>query len=360
MLVDDESPARERLRGMLAAFDDVEVVGEAEDGEEATRSIPAARPDIVFLDIEMPGRTGLEVAAALPPPRPRIVFCTAYDQYAIAAFEQHAVDYLLKPLRQERLARSLESVRAALVEEGRRRREADEAREVQAHLFPCSPPRLETLDYAGRCRPAREVGGDYYDFLPLGPLALGIAVGDVSGKGLFAGLLMASLQARLQGAAVARGRAVGPALSDVNEILHATTASRHYVTLLYGVYDAATRELTYANAGHPPLLVFRPGEPPQRLVAQGPPLGAFTETEYPASTVSLSEGDVLVGFTDGVTEAADPSGAEFGEGRIQAVVEAHLALDAAGLRDRIFLELDGFCDHRAQEDDQTIVVAKVR
>ncbi|HKQ61531.1 MAG TPA: response regulator, partial [Candidatus Polarisedimenticolaceae bacterium] len=114
VVVDDEAPARERLRGMLAEFADVAVVGEAGDGVEALETIARTQPDLIFLDIEMPGTSGLQLATALPPPRPRIVFCTAYDAYAVDAFEQNALDYVLKPLTRERLARALERARQTL------------------------------------------------------------------------------------------------------------------------------------------------------------------------------------------------------------------------------------------------------
>lgn len=108
LIVDDEEPARERLRQLLAAIPAVGVVGEAADGEEAMRRIAELRPDVVLLDIQMPGPSGLEVAACLPGPRPKIIFCTAFDQYAVSAFELHAVDYLLKPVNRIRLARAIE------------------------------------------------------------------------------------------------------------------------------------------------------------------------------------------------------------------------------------------------------------
>ena len=111
MLVDDEQAARERLRQMLGAIPGIEIVGEAADGEQAIERIVELRPDLVLLDIQMPGCTGLEVAACLPTPRPGIIFCTAFDQYAVDAFELHAVDYLLKPVNRVRLARAIERVR---------------------------------------------------------------------------------------------------------------------------------------------------------------------------------------------------------------------------------------------------------
>jgi two-component system LytT family response regulator len=112
LLVDDEELARTRLRRLLAAFDDVAVVGEARDGEEALQRIVELRPQVVFLDIEMPGANGLEVVRSVAAPRPKIVFCTGYDQYAVEAFELHAADYLLKPVTRARLARSIERLRA--------------------------------------------------------------------------------------------------------------------------------------------------------------------------------------------------------------------------------------------------------
>jgi two-component system LytT family response regulator len=110
LLVDDEQLARERLRRMLAAYDRLEIVDEAEDGEQAIEKILDLRPELVFLDIQMPGCSGLEVAASLPSPRPKIIFCTAYDEYAVDAFELHAVDYLLKPVNRARLGKALERV----------------------------------------------------------------------------------------------------------------------------------------------------------------------------------------------------------------------------------------------------------
>lgn len=111
LIVDDERPARERLRRLLAGIEGVEVVGEAEDGGDAIEKIGELRPGLIFLDIQMPGCSGLELAASLPAPRPRIVFCTAFDQHAVDAFELHAVDYLLKPVSLARLEKAVERAR---------------------------------------------------------------------------------------------------------------------------------------------------------------------------------------------------------------------------------------------------------
>src|SRR5262245_17883951 len=197
LVVDDEEPARERL-GRLLSGCGVEVVAEAADGHEALTRIDELAPDLVFLDIQMPGLSGLDVARNLRPPRPRVVFCTAFDRFAIDAFEHHAVDYLLKPVNRDRLARTVTRVSDEIQEQRRLAREQDEAVRTQARLLPTSAPSVPGLDCAGACRPAHGVSGDYYDFLTLGPTRVGVALGDVSGKGTFAGLLGAALQARLQ------------------------------------------------------------------------------------------------------------------------------------------------------------------
>lgn len=113
LIADDEAPARARLRQMLATYSDIEVVGDASTGVEAMEMVAQARPDVLLLDIQMPGATGIDVAASLSPPRPHIIFCTAYDQYAVDAFELAATDYLLKPISRTRLAKALDRARAA-------------------------------------------------------------------------------------------------------------------------------------------------------------------------------------------------------------------------------------------------------
>lgn len=118
LLIDDEQPARERLRQLLAAHGDVEIVGEAEDGVQAAERIAELAPDLVLLDIQMPGASGLDVAASLGTPRPAVIFCTAFDQYAVDAFELSALDYLLKPVNRARLAASLDRVRVARRDQG--------------------------------------------------------------------------------------------------------------------------------------------------------------------------------------------------------------------------------------------------
>ena len=152
VLVDDERPARDRLRQLLAAHPDVEIVAEAEDGLQAAERIAALTPDVVFLDIQMPGASGLDVAASLGQPRPAVIFCTAFDQYAVDAFELSAVDYLLKPINRARLAASLDRVRQATAP-----RERDRALDAATHAHRPATRFLAKRGTRFRIVPAGEV-----------------------------------------------------------------------------------------------------------------------------------------------------------------------------------------------------------
>jgi sigma-B regulation protein RsbU (phosphoserine phosphatase) len=360
LLVDDEKPARERLRQMLASFEDVEVIAEAVDGEEAIEKSATFSPDLVFLDIQMPGRNGLDVAASLSAPRPHVIFCTAFDQYAIEAFDIHAVDYLLKPVNRSRLAKAVSRVRESLTRMAVMDRDLQSAGEVQARLFPQTLPTVPGLDYQVFSRPARTVNGDYYDFLPLKDGKLAIALGDVSGKGIPAGLLMASLQGRVQSHAPLRGEGVGTLVTDLNRMMSVSTDSKSYVTFFYAVYDSTRHSLAYVNAGHNPPLLFRPGlEEPVRLSTGGMVIGLFTEAEYSQETIRLEPSDVLVCYTDGISEAANLDGEEFGESRLSRLVSSHREKNASGILEALMNELSGFVDGTTQQDDQTALVVKV-
>lgn len=362
LLVDDEEPARDRLERILSGFEEIEIVGTAGDGEEALRKISDTVPDLVFLDIDMPGKTGMQVAASLEPPRPRIIFCTAYDEYAISAFEHHAVDYLLKPLSRDRLARTLHRVRESMAEPVRLRREMEHASQAQIRLL--LPPSIpgEGLDVCGGFRPARELSGDYYDFLPQAGGRLGIAVGDISGKGLYAGLLMASLQARVQSLASVKGNDLGGLMAELNDAVHSSTDSNRYATLFYGRHDPASGDLKYVNAGHEPPMLFHsgtPAEPPRYLESTGIAVGLMGGSTYQEETARLVSGDLLLAFTDGLVEAANGDGEEFGRPRIQAYVARQREDSARQLRDGLLNEVLRFQGAHPQRDDITVVAVRV-
>jgi len=361
LLVDDEIPARLRLRGMLEPIEDLEIVGEAGDGVEAVERIAATRPDLVFLDIEMPGMNGMEVAAVLSPPRPTVVFCTAYDQYAIEAFEHHATDYLLKPVNRARLEATVDRVRQTLRGQLELRREMDDASRTQERLMPRCPPGLETLDYTGTCIPARGIGGDLYDFLPLGDGAVGLTLADVSGKGVFAGLLMAGLQGRIQAIAPGYAGTLGEMIGEINRQTHASIEPNRYATLFYGRYDDRTRELTYVNAGHLPPIVLRGADDEVLpLAATGTVVGMLPDVRYREERLTLMPGDRICIYTDGLTETVDQDGREFGFDRLVASMKQNAGLAAERLAEAILAEVRRFACGAEPVDDLTLIVGQVR
>lgn len=358
LVVDDEEPARERL-GRLLSGCGVDVVAEAADGREALSRIDELAPDLVFLDIQMPGLSGLDVAASLRPPRPRVVFCTAFDRFAIDAFEHHAVDYLLKPVNRDRLARTVTRVSDEIQEQRRLAHDQAEAVRTQARLLPADSSRVQGLDCAGACRAASGVSGDYYDFLPLGPDRVGVALGDVSGKGTYAGLLGAALQARLQTLAAQGAGAPAQLLGDLNRLTVGTMEGNRFATLFLAVYDGQQKTLAYASAGHPPALLIRPDRVFEELGASGPAIGWSSSATFVERVIAVEPGDVLVVSSDGITEASDPSGQFFGVDGLAEAVRAIPRQAPRDIVDHVFSAVERFSAGQPPEDDRTLVVARV-
>ncbi len=237
-------------------------------------------------------------------------------------------------------------------------RELEIAREVQERLFPQKYPAVPGLDYAGHCRPAQGVGGDYYDFVEVPGGAFGIAIGDISGKGIPAALLMASLQASLRGQAITGPTDLAALMNNMNRLIFDTSPSNRYATFFYGQYNPQSRIFTYVNGGHNAPMVCRNGDV-IRLEDGGPPVGLFSAASYSQSTVELHPGDVLVGFTDGISEAMNHADDEFGEERMIPVIEEGRTLSANVIIDRLFVAADVFADGAPQHDDMTAIVVRV-
>ena len=360
VVVDDEEPARVRLRALLDAVPDIDVVAEASDGESALAVTAHERPDLLFLDIEMPGRTGMEVAAALSPPRPEVVFCTAYDQYAVDAFEHHAAAYLLKPVRSDRLHAAVEHVRDTLTQRRLVVHDLDDASSTQARLFPAGSRIGRPVDAAGAYRGAREVAGDYYDFLDVGPSTTVVAIGDVAGKGLPAALLMANVQAHVQ--ALAPTHADDPAglAAALDRSLSGSLADNRYVTLLLAIVDADRRELRWVNAGHVPGQLLRPDGSIERLTATGTAVGLLPGTTWTSARTPFGPGDVLLLCTDGIVEATSADGADWNLDGVAAVARGVRDGDAASIRDAVLDAWERRLAGRPAADDATVVVARVR
>ena len=251
----------------------------------------------------------------------------------------------------ERMALQLEAERRAA-------HESDMARQVQARLLPQRTLPMKTLDYAGRCVQARAVGGDYYDFLNLGEHRIALALADVSGKGMPAALLMASLQAALRTHCTAGLKDPGAIMRQVNRLLYESTAPQHFATLFLAEYDDNSQRLRFVNCGHNPPVLLKSDGSVQRLAATACVLGMFPDWECAVAEIELGTGDLLALFTDGITEATDARENEFGEERlIAALGEFRNRLAAETLETVIHLVQEfGGSD---QADDLTLIVARV-
>ncbi|HXZ18361.1 MAG TPA: PP2C family protein-serine/threonine phosphatase, partial [Candidatus Acidoferrales bacterium] len=254
-----------------------------------------------------------------------------------------------------------ESIAERLEAERRAAHEVEIAREVQAKLFPQKMPPLATLDYAGGCIQARLVGGDYYDFLDLGPGRLGIVLADIAGKGISGALLMANLQANLRSQYALALEDLPRLLQSVNRLFRENTPEDRYATLVFADYSDAARTLRYVNCGHNPPLLLRANGKLERLVATATVLGIFPEWECGVVETTLAPGDLLVMYTDGVSEAPNSAGEEFGERRLLEVIRPALlnCATAASVLGSIDTAVQQFTAG-VQADDITLVVARAR
>src|SRR5688572_13129104 len=365
VLVDDEPPARTRMRQLLDAAGDVTVVGEAGSAVEAREVIQNTRPDLLFLDVDMPEVRGTALAASLPEPRPFIVFATAFDQYGLDAIAVEATDYLLKPVSRLKLAATLERVRGKLARQAIDR-DIAAATDVQARMWPGSLPAIPGFECAAASLPARGVGGDFYDVFPLAecggaPDVWALLLGDASGKGVAAGLVASAVQARVHTAATLAHLGPEALMTEVDRDVYASTDGARYATAVYGVLDASQRRLTLVNAGHPSVLVLPAAlDRPLRLESTGPALGLIETGIFRSHGVPLQPGTVLVAVTDGVGEALDQGDCEFGEDRLAELVIATRHRSAADICAAILSSVRTHRGTRQDQDDVTVMVLKAR
>jgi sigma-B regulation protein RsbU (phosphoserine phosphatase) len=256
-------------------------------------------------------------------------------------------------------ARLMSAIADEVAQRERLNREVEIAREVQERLFPQTLPPIAGVEYCGACRPALGVGGDYYDFLALPEGHLGIAIGDVSGKGIAAALMMASLQASLRGEATRAPENLAALVANVNHLVFEASSANRYATFFYSQYDPETGRLTYVNAGHnPPMLFHREGDQwrIERLDVGGTVVGLFKKFAYKQACVTIAPGDVLVAFTDGISEAMNAADEEWGEEQLIETVEQCDGLKPSEIIARIMQAADGFVAGAKQHDDMTLVV----
>ncbi|HKQ79156.1 MAG TPA: SpoIIE family protein phosphatase [Blastocatellia bacterium] len=269
-----------------------------------------------------------------------------------------------------RMTGSIRELLRVSAEKQRLDQEMKIAAAVQSRLFPRSIPKSEKLDIAkGVCIPARSVSGDYYDLLDIAPGLIAVAVADVCGKGVSAALMMANLQANL------RGQALSPRDSDnndparrivdrVNQQVTGSMIDAGFITFFYAEFDERRSTLRYANAGHNPPLLLRDGKYDGKLVRRldvgGTVLGIFCDAKFEEEEIQLESGDTLAAFTDGVIEARNPLGEEFGEDRLIKVLLENRRLTAAGIESRILRAVEDWTAEAEQEDDLTLLILKVR
>jgi serine phosphatase RsbU (regulator of sigma subunit) len=243
--------------------------------------------------------------------------------------------------------------------ERRAEQELQIAKQVQARLFPQCLPEIDTLDYAGACIQARQVGGDYYDFLDLGRGRFGLVIGDISGKGIAAALLMANLQANLRSQSAIALDEPERLLGSVNRLFHQNTAQSSYATLFFAEYDAASRNIRYSNCGHLPALVLRQDGEVHRLDSTCTVMGLFEKLDCPIEQFALNPGDTLALYTDGVTESPNNSGEDFGEHRLIEALRECRDLSPKCAIDAILGEVQRFSPTE-QFDDVTVIVARCK
>ena len=282
------------------------------------------------------------------------------------------------------------------VERERLEREVEIAAEVQAQLFPHRVPLLLTVEISAECRAARGVAGDYYDYIEVAPGLVALALGDVSGKGVSASLVMSNLQASLRAqttitaermdiaeravaasagaggdtsggkllaqvvAAAEVDGAVARQMTNINRQLCHSTEDNRFATLFLALYEDRTRQFRYTNAGHNAPIIVRAGGTIERLTTGGMMVGAFEWARYEEAGAALAPNDLLLIFSDGISEAENEAGEEYGEERLATFAVEHRMSSADEMRDAIFLEIDAWSGTRERGDDQTLVIVKGR
>jgi serine phosphatase RsbU (regulator of sigma subunit) len=394
ILVVDDTPHNVTLLTDLLSVKGY-AVSSAANGEEALACIAADCPDLVLLDVVMPGLSGYDVCQAIRADPATgilpVVMVTALDPSTerIKGLEAGADDFLAKPINQaELLARvrsllrikslydtvqeqaaqlaawntELERRVAEQVEQlgrlSRLEHELSLASEIQKSMLPRSIPRLEGYEFSAHMIPAKSVGGDFYDFIPLGEGLVGIAVGDVSDKGIPAALFMAMVRSLLR-AEAHPARSLQKVLRSVNHHLMDMNEKEMFVTILFGILNSATHQFQYVRAGHEAPIIFdAQGSFKRLLKTNGQALGVFEEIALDEQMVELSKGSMLVLCSDGIPEAPNPQNISFGYDGLARTVGRMPGASAQAVCDEL---IRAVVEHQAgslQHDDMTVVIMR--
>ena len=323
--------------------------------------------EMVITDINMPKMDGLTLLEQIPrvDPNIRSIIISAYgDMKNIReAMNRGAFDFVTKPLDFEDLQVTIERTLRHLLEWREALSSRDQlvalqnelniASQMQQSILPAQFPRGPDFQVYASMTPARNVGGDFYDIVHLEDNRIGVAIADVSDKGVPAALYMMSSRTLLKGAAIGC-ESPSQVLDEVNSLLQDDSDTGMFVTLFYGIYDPATNEFTYANGGHnPPLIVHADGSSTVLAMTGGVALGVVPSIHYEQTTVALSPGDTILLYTDGITDATNEEGEFFGLERLLATFAGNPPRDSRAANDAVFEALQNFVGDAAQADDIT-------
>jgi sigma-B regulation protein RsbU (phosphoserine phosphatase) len=384
LIADDQQDVLDALRLLLKGHGySIETVNSPAD---LLSSLARQQFDILLMDLNYArdttsGREGLDVLSRLREMEdaPPVVAMTGWATVGLAveAMQFGVSDFVEKPWTNTRLleilqkqiglgrerreqrtreAQEKKAQQEALLHQQEQEREIAEAKAIQEKLLPREIPQMPGYEIASAWQSARLVGGDYFDILPLDEKTLGLCIADVAGKGMPAALLMSNLQAAVRGLA---SLSVTPDLlcRRLNSIVYRNTESDRFITFFYAQLDGPARRLAYVNAGHNAPFVLRADGSHDRLRDGGAVLGVFASPDYELGSAQLSPGDRVILFTDGVTEASNLAGEEFGEARLLRLLEDHRALSADELQAKILAAAGEFSGGRWQDDATLLVLA---
>ncbi|MCD6505458.1 SpoIIE family protein phosphatase [Candidatus Poribacteria bacterium] len=378
LIVDDEEDILDLVDLSLTA-DGFDVIT-ARSGPEALEKVREEMPDLILLDISMPDMDGYEVMRRLKGDRrtssiPIIMLTAASDKRdKVRSFSAGADDYVVKPFDADELTARIEAVLSRTrtiryinplistmgdwsVEELGSSLET--AVKIQRNLLPKEPPDLEGIQFGNILESSRTVSGDFYDYIPLDQYRVGIAIADIRGKGLPASLLMVMVRTILR--LVSRELdSPGDVLKKINDMLQTDTDPEFFATMIYGILDTRSLTFRYANGGHcSPIRANERSRKVEFLREGGLILGVFDFALFEDVEVELEDGDLLLFYTDGVTETESPGGDIYGEERLAGFIRDHLYLSADELCRAIRDELYDFSGTYQRADDMTIVAIKI-